>query len=93
MSDILLRNIAPKLKRDIETRAKRASRSLSDEIKHLISVGLAHENRHGGRSAGESPLEAMRDAFAGLTSDDQAIFEQALEESRKDFGRPLPDFE
>lgn len=95
MTDILIRNIASNLKRDIENRAKRARRSLSDEIKHLIRAGLAQEERREGSSAGDSPLDAMRRAFAGAqpADEEQVLLERTLEESRKQSGRAGPEFE
>jgi len=41
MSDILVRNIRPELKREIEERARRNKRSLSREIEALLQRSLA----------------------------------------------------
>jgi plasmid stability protein len=41
MSDLLIRNIDPKLKRRLEARARRSGRSLSEEAKTLINKALA----------------------------------------------------
>ena len=40
MTDLLIRNIDPDVKRDIEERAKAHDRSLSDEAKALLHAGL-----------------------------------------------------
>jgi plasmid stability protein len=41
MTDLLIRNIDPKLKRRLEARARRSGRSLSEEAKALISRAMA----------------------------------------------------
>ncbi len=41
MSDILIRNVRPELKREIEERAQRNKRSLSQEIEALLQRSLA----------------------------------------------------
>lgn len=40
MTDLLIRNIEPRLKRQIEKRARESGQSLSDEAKSLIRRGL-----------------------------------------------------
>jgi hypothetical protein len=40
MSDLLVRNIAPHIKRKIKARARAHGRSMSDEVKALIHKGL-----------------------------------------------------
>lgn len=41
MTDLLIRNISPRLKRRLEAQARRSGRSLSEEAKSLISLALA----------------------------------------------------
>jgi plasmid stability protein len=41
MSDLLIRNIAPKIKRQIQERARAHRRSVSEEAKFLIRKGLS----------------------------------------------------
>jgi plasmid stability protein len=41
MSDLLIRNIAPRVKRQIQERARAHRRSLSEEAKFLIRKGLS----------------------------------------------------
>jgi antitoxin FitA len=40
MSDLLIRNLDPKLKREIEKRARAHGRSLSEEAKSVLRKGL-----------------------------------------------------
>ena len=95
MPDLLIRNIAPSQKNDIEKRAEKSKHSLSDEIKHLISLGLMKENE-GERAAGEIPLsEAFRAAFADcmMSDEEHAQFTKDMEEHRREQPRPFTDFE
>jgi len=96
MADILVRDVAPNLKLDIENRAKAANRSLSDEIKHLLRVGIEREAA-GAMATGRArnPAEAMLQAFADVRMSDaeHAEFEKVLEDSRRVYGRPQPDSE
>jgi hypothetical protein len=41
MSDMLIRNIEPKLKAEIEDSARKSKRSISREAKELLRLGLA----------------------------------------------------
>ncbi len=45
MSDILIRNVRPELKREIEERARANKRSLSREIEALLATGVGHTAR------------------------------------------------
>ena len=40
MSDLLIRNVEPRLKREIETRARKHGRSLAEEAKALLRQAL-----------------------------------------------------
>ncbi len=84
MADMLVRNVAANLKKDVEQLAKHSKRSLSDEIKHLIRLGLEREGNLGNRDAGDTPLDAMRMAFAGCQMSDveHDKFSRVLEEAR-----------
>jgi len=84
MSDILVRDLAPKLKADLKRKAKAHGRSLSEEAKHLLRLGLEAEMRSS-RPAGRSALQAMEAAFAQcqLSSEEHAQFERDLEKSRQ----------
>jgi plasmid stability protein len=81
MTDMLIRKIDPKLKREIEKRAREHGRSLSDEAKLVLQRGL---------SVPEPPLK-MGTYLMSLLPDeyrgDDLVFEY-----RSDIGRP-PEFE
>ena len=62
MSDLLVRNIDPKLKRRLEARARRSGRSLSEEAKTLIRRALAETEAAGG--LGSELVELFRSAGA-----------------------------
>jgi len=95
MPDLLIRNIAPNLKSEIEKQAREAGRSLSDEVKHLLHVGLQRVRSENAQPPGESAYDAIRSAFADCQASDEehAEFERILEESRKQPWRPAPEFE
>jgi hypothetical protein len=44
VTDLLIRNTAPQLKRQIAKRARQSGQSLSDEVKSLIRRGLSAPN-------------------------------------------------
>lgn len=92
--NLLLRDIAPNLKKDIEKKAKSSNRSLSDEIKHLIRLGLLRENESDAQPNEVSLGEALRNAFSDCLMNDEehAEFTKTLEEHRKEMPRPVPDF-
>jgi plasmid stability protein len=81
MTDMLIRKVDPKLKREIERRAREHGRSLSDEAKIVLQRGL---------SVPEPPLK-MGTYLMSLLPDeyrgDDLVFEY-----RSDIGRP-PEFE
>ena len=95
MSDLLIRNIAPSQKKDIEKRAEKSKRSLSDEIKHLISLGLLKEKEAKGTNTRLPMGQALRAAFADcmMSDEEHAQFTEDLEEHRKEPPRPFTDFE
>jgi plasmid stability protein len=80
MSDLLIRDIDPKVKRRLEARARRSGRSLSDEAKDLISRALAEAQS--GRGLGSTLVELFR-----------SIGPIELEERRPEPPRRPPDFE
>ena len=45
MTDLLIRNIDPELKRQLEERARQHKRSLSEEAKMLLHIGLKRAGR------------------------------------------------
>lgn len=58
MSDLLIRDINPELKRRLEERARRDGRNLSDEAKLLLNRGLAESRA--GRPVGTALVELFR---------------------------------
>lgn len=58
MSDLLIRNLGPRLKRRLEARARRSGRSLSEEAKALINRALAET--HPARGLGTALVERFR---------------------------------
>ncbi|MEQ8400975.1 MAG: hypothetical protein RIB53_02925 [Roseitalea porphyridii] len=93
MADIVIRNVPEHVRAALEARARQSGRCLSDEAKALlddvIEAGRA-------RQAGElNAFDALREAFEGafMTDEEHADFMQAIEEMRREGGRPVPDFE
>jgi plasmid stability protein len=82
MTDMLIRNIEPKLKTEIEESARRNKRSLSREAKELLRLGLAAKKSNK-MKLGTWLFESVPAEFRG----DDLVFEY-----RGDFPKP-PDFE
>ncbi|MGV1015138.1 MAG: FitA-like ribbon-helix-helix domain-containing protein [Methyloceanibacter sp.] len=80
MTDLLIRDIDPRLKRRLEARARRSGRSLSEEAKILISRALAE--RRPARGLGSTLVELF--SLVGPVE---------LDERRAEKPRPPPDFE
>ncbi|MGH6736953.1 MAG: FitA-like ribbon-helix-helix domain-containing protein [Methyloceanibacter sp.] len=80
MTDLLIRNIDPKLKRRLETRARRSGRSLSEEAKSLLGRALA-ESPPPTRGLGTALVELFRSAPVELDIE------------RREMPRRPPDFE
>ena len=80
MTDLLIRNIDPKLKRRLEARARRSGRSLSEEAKALISQAMVATKS--ARGLGTELVELFRSAGP-----------LELEERRPEAPRRPPDFE
>ncbi len=79
MSDLLIRNIDPELKRRLEELARRDGRSLSDEAKLLLNRGLGESLP--GRPVGTALVELFR-SIGPLEI-----------EARRELPRVPPDFE
>ena len=78
MTDLLIRNIDPRLKRLIEKRARQNGKSLSEEAKILIRKGLGDD-----RKLGTEMVNLVRPEDRG----DDLVFEYS-----EPISRP-PDFE
>lgn len=81
MPDILVRDIDPELKRQIDQRAREHRRSLSDEIKMLVRKGLLETREERGLGT------ALRDLVSREDRGDDLVFENS-----GSLRRP-PDFE
>lgn len=81
MADLLVRNVSAGLKREIERRARRNRRNLSDETQALIRKGLAGSEKP--VKMGTFLFSLLEDKYRG----DDLVFE------RNDLVSPPPDFE
>jgi plasmid stability protein len=80
MTDLLIRDIDPNLKRRLEARARRNGRSLSEEAKNLISRALAESQP--GRGLGSTLVELFK-----------SVGPIEIEERRAETPRRPPNFE
>ncbi len=95
MGDLLIRNIPDAMKAELEDHARRSGRSLSEEAKAQIRRSLLLVE-DAPPVAYANALEAIRSAFveAGAVDDEYAgIMDEIEAERKRDFGRPIPDFE
>ena len=69
MSDLLIRKVDPKLKRELMKRARTHGRSLSEEAKTLLQRAITEEPRRGG--FGTYLFSMLPDEFRG----DDLVFE------------------
>lgn len=97
MGDLLIRNIPEVLKRDLEEAARRDGRSLSAKSIDLLRKSLAAEGVEGKRPF-VSAWDVLRPIFEAHGAVDEAdeyanIMDEIEAERKRDFGRPLPDFE
>jgi antitoxin FitA len=81
MSDILVRNLEPRLKRQLEESARKHNRSLSDEAKVLIQSALA---------AGPSDRKLGTEMYNLIRPEDRG--DDLVFEAPGDISKP-PDFE
>jgi hypothetical protein len=82
MSDMLIRNVEPKLKAEIEDSARKSKRSISREAKELLRLGLAAKKADK-RKFGTWLFSLVPLEYRG----DDLVFE------RKEPVRSPPDFE
>ena len=81
MTDLLVRNINPKLKREIARRARAQGRSMSDEVNSLLDAVLNPPQVP--KKMGTFIFSLLEDKYRG----DDLVFE------RNDLVRPPPNFE
>jgi plasmid stability protein len=96
MSDLLIRDISEPMKQDIAERAKQAGRSLSDEAKELLRKALVAENSEtesSRLSAWDMLRPILYDGDAAAAMEYARIMDEIELERKKDFGRPVEDFE
>jgi len=93
MGDLLIRNIPEAIRNRLAKKAAEGGRSLSDEAKLRLVQSLAQEDD--GPKKYANAYEAIRSAFvesdALMSPEEHARFMRAIEEGRKDMGRPVPD--
>jgi hypothetical protein len=82
MTDLLIRNIEPSLKQQLEKRARKHGRSLSEEAKALIRHGVSEKESEAG--FGTRLFSLLPDEFRS----DDMVFERS-----NDAAEPPPDFE
>jgi hypothetical protein len=95
MGDLLIRDIPEPLKRDIEQAANKGRQSLSGKAIDLLRKGIVAE-KEAKPEPGLSAWDAIRSAFAahdGFDEEFAKIMDEIEAERKKDFGRPVEDFE
>jgi len=95
MGDMLIRGIPEPLKREIARAAKEDGKSLSAKAIELLHKGMVSEEdvKPG---AEQSAWDALRSVFVaeGAVGDEfSKIMEEIEAERKRDFGRPVEDFE
>lgn len=97
MGDLLIRNIPDALKKELADAAAREGKSLSDEAIGILRKGLRAREEladESGRSAWDSLRAIFHDEKDPQAGEEFAKIMDEIEADRKrDFGRPLPDFE
>lgn len=95
MGDLLIRNIPEAVKESLADKARQGGRSLSDEVTLRLVQSLAEEKEAPAetRNAYEVLRSIFHDNNALMPEEDHAEFMQAVEEMRKDKGRPVSDLE
>lgn len=95
MGDLLIRDLPAFAKSDIAAAAKQAGHSISEEAKLRLIQSVV--DRKASARKPQSAYDAIRSAFlaegAILTEEEHSEFMRAVDEMRKDLGRPAPDFE
>lgn len=95
MGDLLIRDFPAFVKGRIAEAAKEAGRSVSEEAKLRLVQSVVDDES--GTRRPKNAYDEIRGAFlkhdAILTEEEHAEFMRAVDEMRKDIGRPAPDFE
>ena len=95
MGDLLIRNIPEAVKESLADKARQGGRSLSDEVTLRLVQSLAEDQEAPAET--RNAFEVLRSIFeennALMSDEDHQEFMQAVDEMRKDMGRPAPDLE
>lgn len=95
MGDLLIRDFPNFVKQRIAEAAKQSGRSISEEAK-LRLVQSVVDDETGARKP-KSAYDELRGFFlqhdAILTDEEHAEMMRAIDEMRKDMGRPMPELE
>lgn len=99
MGDLLIRNIPDALRADIERLAKAKGSSLSQTAREALRMGVEAVKKSEADEptiqAGDQLVAFFRDPDA--TDEERELFGQIMDEieaeRKRDFGRPLPDYE
>ncbi|MBZ9795402.1 plasmid stabilization protein [Mesorhizobium sp. ES1-4] len=95
MGDILVRDIPEPLKREIEQAARKTGQSLSGKAIDLLRKGMVAE-KEAKPGPGLSAWDNIRSALAAENAVDDEfaeIMDEIEAERKRDFGRPIEDFE
>jgi len=95
MGDMLIRGIPDPLKREIEQAARKGGQSLSGKAIDLLRKGIVAE-KEAKQERGISAWDAIRSTFVAENATDEMfaeIMDEIEAERKRDFGRPVEDFE
>jgi len=97
MGDLLIQNIPDSLKKELADAASRDGHSLSEKAIGILREGL-RSRQSSTSETGESAWDTLRAIFYDENDpeagDEYArIMDEIEAERKKDFGRPLPDYE
>lgn len=93
MGNLLVRDISPALKADLSEAARRRGHSMSEEVKLRLAPTEAKPEAElvpKKRSAWDEIRSALGDNL--MTDEEHTEFLRLVEENRREFGRPPPDF-
>lgn len=97
MGDMLLRGVPDAVKADIERFAKEDGKSLSEKAIQILRKGISieTEDRSRPRLSAWKSLRAAAVEAGAIDHDGEfgKIMDEIEAERKKDFGRPLPDYE
>jgi plasmid stability protein len=95
MGDMLIRDIPEPLKHEIEQAARKGGQSLSGKAIDLLRKGMVAE-KEAKPGPGLSAWDAIRSAFAAenaIGDEFSEIMDEIEADRKRDFGRPVEDFE